>query len=309
MGTGGCCPIMDTNNVARFLSLIQKWKFHFLSTSLIDGLSVYFVERQCGKSARAPDFDACECAHPTTTKTRTYAQGAVSLIYLIAFSFRMLDLRLSLFCSLLLYVFVMSWWDQETFLGGSCCLPILNEQAWLAVQLGPLIKLLFLSSSLMIGLLMRWWTSFSRITKVGASFLAGSTVYGTKCQLYKWVFVFSFWIFAPMGTPQVESCSWKWLCFCEGIQDSHGMDVCRLPQIHQEIRQRKVLYMGLYLLIWGEAANLRFMPECLCYIYHHVSSCSVSLLFCSNRLFSTLHPNCTTVGCAWKGLNSLISYS
>jgi hypothetical protein len=70
----------------------SKIEFHFLSTSLIDGLSVYFVERQCGKSARALDFDACKCAHPTTTETRTYAQGAVSLIYLIAFSFRMLDL-------------------------------------------------------------------------------------------------------------------------------------------------------------------------------------------------------------------------
>lgn len=29
--------------------------------------------------------------------------------------------------------------------------------------------------------------------------------------------------------------------------------------------------MGLYLLIWGEAANVRFMPECLCYIFHNVS--------------------------------------
>jgi hypothetical protein len=45
--------------------------------------------------------------------------------------------------------------------------------------------------------------------------------------------------------------------------------------MHQEIRQRKVLYMGLHLLIWGEAANLRFMPECLCYIYHHVSLASL----------------------------------
>ena len=45
---------------------------------------------------------------------------------------------------------------------------------------------------------------------------------------------------------------------------------CRLPTIQQEVQQRKLLYMGLYLLIWGEAANLRFMPECLCYIYHHV---------------------------------------
>jgi 1,3-beta-glucan synthase subunit FKS1, domain-1 len=39
----------------------------------------------------------------------------------------------------------------------------------------------------------------------------------------------------------------------------------------QEIQQRKILYMGLYLLIWGEAANIRFMPECLCYIFHNVT--------------------------------------
>lgn len=46
----------------------------------------------------------------------------------------------------------------------------------------------------------------------------------------------------------------------------------RLPQGQQEIQQRKLLYMGLYLLIWGEAANIRFMPECLCYIFHNVST-------------------------------------
>uniref|UniRef100_A0A0E0CUK1 1,3-beta-glucan synthase n=1 Tax=Oryza meridionalis TaxID=40149 RepID=A0A0E0CUK1_9ORYZ len=45
----------------------------------------------------------------------------------------------------------------------------------------------------------------------------------------------------------------------------------RLPTIQQEVQQRKLLYMGLYLLIWGEAANLRFMPECICYIYHHMA--------------------------------------
>ncbi|GMH27282.1 hypothetical protein Nepgr_029125 [Nepenthes gracilis] len=44
-----------------------------------------------------------------------------------------------------------------------------------------------------------------------------------------------------------------------------------LPTIQQEVQQRKLLYTGLYLLIWGEAANLRFMPECLCYIYHHMA--------------------------------------
>eukprot|EP00252_Welwitschia_mirabilis_P010583 TRINITY_DN2391_c0_g1_i1.p1 TRINITY_DN2391_c0_g1~~TRINITY_DN2391_c0_g1_i1.p1 ORF type:complete len:1782 (+),score=270.87 TRINITY_DN2391_c0_g1_i1:159-5504(+) len=34
--------------------------------------------------------------------------------------------------------------------------------------------------------------------------------------------------------------------------------------------ERDLLYTSLYLLIWGEAANLRFMPECLCYIFHHM---------------------------------------
>ena len=46
----------------------------------------------------------------------------------------------------------------------------------------------------------------------------------------------------------------------------------RLPQGAEDIQQRKILYMGLYLLIWGEAANIRFMPECLCYIFHNVSN-------------------------------------
>ncbi|CAL5187239.1 unnamed protein product [Lathyrus oleraceus] len=45
----------------------------------------------------------------------------------------------------------------------------------------------------------------------------------------------------------------------------------RLPYVKQEAQQYKILYIGLYLLIWGEAANLRFMPECLCYIFHHMS--------------------------------------
>ncbi|KAK1591311.1 hypothetical protein Q3G72_005661 [Acer saccharum] len=44
-----------------------------------------------------------------------------------------------------------------------------------------------------------------------------------------------------------------------------------LPQGPQEIQQRKIIYMGLYLLIWGEGANLRFMPECVCYIFHNMA--------------------------------------
>ncbi|XP_062221703.1 callose synthase 11-like [Phragmites australis] len=35
--------------------------------------------------------------------------------------------------------------------------------------------------------------------------------------------------------------------------------------------RRDLLYTAMYLLIWGEAANLRFMPECLCYIFHYMA--------------------------------------
>ncbi|KAJ4981755.1 hypothetical protein NE237_032592 [Protea cynaroides] len=36
-------------------------------------------------------------------------------------------------------------------------------------------------------------------------------------------------------------------------------------------QRRELLYTCLYLLIWGEAANLRFVPECLSYIFHHMA--------------------------------------
>ncbi|XP_031390860.1 callose synthase 12-like [Punica granatum] len=35
--------------------------------------------------------------------------------------------------------------------------------------------------------------------------------------------------------------------------------------------RREILYVSLWLLIWGESANLRFMPECICYIFHHMA--------------------------------------
>nr|GEW97383.1 callose synthase 9 [Tanacetum cinerariifolium] len=35
-------------------------------------------------------------------------------------------------------------------------------------------------------------------------------------------------------------------------------------------KEKKVLYISLYFLIWGEAANVRFLPECLCYIFHRM---------------------------------------
>ncbi|XP_037480037.1 putative callose synthase 6 [Triticum dicoccoides] len=39
----------------------------------------------------------------------------------------------------------------------------------------------------------------------------------------------------------------------------------------ESTQQPELLYIGLYLLIWGEASNVRFMPECLCYIFHHMA--------------------------------------
>ncbi|KAI9074803.1 hypothetical protein K1719_043227 [Acacia pycnantha] len=57
--------------------------------------------------------------------------------------------------------------------------------------------------------------------------------------------------------------------WCKFLGQKHSL---RLPQGQpQEIQLRKLLYMGLYLLIWGEAANVRFMPECLCYIFHNMA--------------------------------------
>ncbi|VFQ64399.1 unnamed protein product [Cuscuta campestris] len=41
--------------------------------------------------------------------------------------------------------------------------------------------------------------------------------------------------------------------------------------LHLEKHQADLVYIGLYLLIWGEASNIRFMPECLCYIFHKMA--------------------------------------
>ncbi|KAI3834801.1 hypothetical protein MKX03_001777, partial [Papaver bracteatum] len=57
--------------------------------------------------------------------------------------------------------------------------------------------------------------------------------------------------------------------WCKFLGIEHSL---RLPEGQQEMQQRKILYMGLYLLIWGEAANVRFMPECLCYIFHNMAN-------------------------------------
>ncbi|XP_031091748.1 callose synthase 12 [Ipomoea triloba] len=35
--------------------------------------------------------------------------------------------------------------------------------------------------------------------------------------------------------------------------------------------RRELLYVSLYLLIWGESANIRFVPECISYIFHNMA--------------------------------------
>ncbi|XP_068639698.1 callose synthase 9 isoform X2 [Aristolochia californica] len=35
-------------------------------------------------------------------------------------------------------------------------------------------------------------------------------------------------------------------------------------------KEKKLLWVSLFYLIWGEAANIRFLPECLCYMFHHM---------------------------------------
>ncbi|CAK8536422.1 unnamed protein product [Lathyrus sativus] len=44
-----------------------------------------------------------------------------------------------------------------------------------------------------------------------------------------------------------------------------------LPSATNSDHRRELLYVSLYLLIWGESANLRFIPECICYIFHNMA--------------------------------------
>ncbi|KAL8126863.1 hypothetical protein AgCh_013964, partial [Apium graveolens] len=49
---------------------------------------------------------------------------------------------------------------------------------------------------------------------------------------------------------------------------------------HGSARQQlELIYIGLFLLIWGEASNIRFMPECICYIFHKMSNEIHGILF------------------------------
>uniref|UniRef100_A0A7N0T2R9 1,3-beta-glucan synthase n=1 Tax=Kalanchoe fedtschenkoi TaxID=63787 RepID=A0A7N0T2R9_KALFE len=64
----------------------------------------------------------------------------------------------------------------------------------------------------------------------------------------------------------------------------HRKSHLRFPE-GAERQQLELLYLGLYLLIWGEASNVRFMPECICYIFHHMA----------NEVYGILHSNARPV--------------
>ncbi|KAG8659847.1 hypothetical protein MANES_02G084900v8 [Manihot esculenta] len=57
----------------------------------------------------------------------------------------------------------------------------------------------------------------------------------------------------------------------------------RFPQ-RSDRQQLELIYIGLYLLIWGEASNIRFMPECICYIFHNMAYEVYGILY------SNVHP-------------------
>ncbi|BFG25654.1 hypothetical protein CerSpe_119300 [Prunus speciosa] len=58
----------------------------------------------------------------------------------------------------------------------------------------------------------------------------------------------------------------------------HCKSNLKFPQ-GSDRQQLELIYIGLYLLIWGEASNIRFMPECLCYIFHQMANEVYGILY------------------------------
>ncbi|KAG2598189.1 hypothetical protein PVAP13_5KG302007 [Panicum virgatum] len=80
---------------------------------------------------------------------------------------------------------------------------------------------------------------------------------------------------AQEGQPLVDTVNelWKkifgnYKSWCRYLHVSYNTMISHVATEHKQ-PQLKLLHIGLYLLIWGEASNVRFMPECLCYIFHH----------------------------------------
>ncbi|XP_051147585.1 callose synthase 10 [Andrographis paniculata] len=69
-------------------------------------------------------------------------------------------------------------------------------------------------------------------------------------------------------------------------------------------RDRKLFLVSLYLCIWGEAANVRFLPECICYIFHHMARDLDAIL---DRGEATHAASCTSENGSVSFLDEIIS--
>ncbi|KAH7332248.1 hypothetical protein KP509_20G078000 [Ceratopteris richardii] len=69
---------------------------------------------------------------------------------------------------------------------------------------------------------------------------------------------------------------------CEKVLDNYikWCDYLQKPPFYRfhGDKQTKLLLASLYLLVWGEAANVRFLPECLCYIFHRMADELLTIL-------------------------------
>lgn len=61
------------------------------------------------------------------------------------------------------------------------------------------------------------------------------------------------------------------LCYRKEFDDRDSLNKSFLCSLEAVTKEKKLLFVSLYFLIWGESGNIRFLPECLCYIFHHVS--------------------------------------
>ncbi|KAI3780652.1 hypothetical protein L2E82_10637 [Cichorium intybus] len=60
-----------------------------------------------------------------------------------------------------------------------------------------------------------------------------------------------------------------WCSFIDQVSNIWIADKC--DGYSASDHRRELLYVALYLLIWGESANLRFVPESICYIFHNMA--------------------------------------
>lgn len=73
---------------------------------------------------------------------------------------------------------------------------------------------------------------------------------------------------------------------CEKMLDNYNnwCEFLHMSSVYasSEAKERKLLLVALYLLVWGEAANVRFLPECICYIFHQMAKELMTILQESN---------------------------